>query len=67
VCEFIALEFDPAMVAPPERAAVETELAPVGVWRERLEADQLAAFEEVGAEMLAELGYAEPMTATSRT
>jgi len=57
VCEFLQLAFDPAMVDPPERSAVEAGLAPVGIWRERLGPDQLAAFEEVGAEMLAELGY----------
>ena len=34
-------------------------------WRERLAPDQLEAFEEVGAELLAELGYArEPAVAS---
>lgn len=58
VCEFLELPFDPAMVQPPERAAIEAELGPVGGWRERLGAEQLEAFEDVGGEMLAELGYA---------
>jgi hypothetical protein len=57
VCEFLELPFDAAMIAPPERAAVEGELAPIGIWRERLGPEQLTAFEEVGGEMLAELGY----------
>ena len=67
VCEFLELDFDDAMVAPPERAAVEAELAPVGIWRERLGPEQLAAFEEVGGEMLAELGYPSAVpSATNR-
>jgi hypothetical protein len=57
VCEFLELPFDAAMVSPPERAAVEAELAPIGIWRDRLGPEQLTAFEEVGGEMLAELGY----------
>ena len=57
VCDFLELPFDPAMIDPAERAAVEAELAPVGVWRERLGPEQLAAFDEVAGEMLAELGY----------
>jgi len=57
ICDFLELPFDPAMVDPAERSAVEAELAPVGIWRERLGPEQLAAFEEVGAEMLSELGY----------
>lgn len=59
VCDFLELEFHPAMATPPERAAIEAELGPVGGWRERLGPDQVEAFEEVGGEMLAELGYAE--------
>jgi hypothetical protein len=57
VCEFIELDFDPAMVDPPERSRIETALAPVGGWRERLEPEQLEAFEEVAGPMLDELGY----------
>jgi len=57
VCEFIELDFDPAMVDPPGRAALAEELGSVGGWRTRLGPDQLAAFEEVAAESLAELGY----------
>ncbi len=57
VCEFIELDFEPGMIDPPERSAVETALAPVGAWRERLEPDQLEAFEEVAGPMLDELGY----------
>ena len=41
VCEFLELPFDPAMVDPPERAAIEAELGPVGGWRERLGPEQL--------------------------
>ena len=59
VCEFIELPFDPAMVDPPERAAIEADLGPVGRWRERLAPEQLAAFEEAAGEMLDELGYRE--------
>ncbi len=57
VCDFIELPFDAAMIDPAVRAAVEAELGPVGGWRERLGPEQLAAFEEVGGEMLTELGY----------
>ena len=57
VCEFIELPFDPAMVDPPERSGIESVLGPVGCWRERLEPEQLGAFEEVAGEMLDELGY----------
>jgi hypothetical protein len=57
VCDFIELDFDPAMVDPPDRSAIETALAPVGGWRERLEPEQLEAFEEVAGPMLDELGY----------
>jgi hypothetical protein len=57
VCDFIAIDFDPAMVDPPERSQIETQLGPVGSWRERLESDQLEAFEEVAGPMLDELGY----------
>jgi hypothetical protein len=57
VCEFIELPFEPAMVDPPERSRIETGLGPVGSWRERLEPEQLEAFEEVAGPMLDELGY----------
>jgi hypothetical protein len=57
VCDFIGLDFDPAMVDPPGRAGIEDALGPVGAWRERLEPDQLEAFEEVAGPMLDELGY----------
>jgi hypothetical protein len=57
VCEFIELDFDPAMVDPPERSRIETALGPVGGWRERLEPEHLEAFEEVAGPMLDELGY----------
>ena len=57
VCEFIELPFEAAMVDPPERSRIEAELAPVGSWRERLEPEQLEAFEEVAGKMLDELGY----------
>jgi len=57
VCEFIDLPFESGMVDPPERTAIETELGPVGCWRERLEPEQLGAFEEVAGELLDELGY----------
>jgi hypothetical protein len=59
VCELLELDFDPAMVDPPERAAIEAELGGVGAWHERLAPDQLGAFEEAGGEMLDELGYRE--------
>jgi Sulfotransferase family len=57
VCEFIELPFEASMIEPPERSAIEAELGPVGCWRERLELEQLGAFEEVAGEMLDELGY----------
>jgi hypothetical protein len=57
VCEFIELPFEAAMVDPPERSRIEDELGPVGCWRERLEPEQLGAFEEVAGVMLDELGY----------
>jgi len=57
VCGFIELDFDPAMVDPPERARIEAALGPVGGWRGRLEPGQLEAFEEVAGPMLDELGY----------
>ena len=57
VCEFIELPFEPAMLEPPDRSRIETALGPVGCWRERLEPEQLEAFEEVAGEMLDELGY----------
>jgi len=59
VCEFIELPFDAGMADPPEAATIRAELGAIGVWRERLEADHVEAFEEVGGEMLTELGYAE--------
>jgi len=57
VCEFIELPFESTMVDPPERSRIEAELGPVGCWRERLEPDQLGAFEEVAGAMLDKLGY----------
>jgi hypothetical protein len=57
VCEFIELPFEAGMVDPAGRGAVEAGLGPVGCWRERLEPEQLSAFEEVAGEMLDELGY----------
>ena len=65
VCEFLELSWEPAMAAPPERPELEAELGPVGGWRERLGADQVEAFEEVGGEMLAELGYTGEPAVTS--
>jgi hypothetical protein len=65
VCAFIELPFDQAMVDPPAAAAIRGELGPVGAWRERLGADALGAFEEVAAESLQELGYAEPAAAVT--
>ncbi len=59
VCEFIELDFDPAMTDPPDRDRIEGALGPIGSWRERLEPDQLGAFEEVAGPMLDELGYRE--------
>ena len=65
VCEFVELPYDAAMLAPPEAAAIEAELGPVGGWRERLGDEQLAAFMEVAGEMLTELGYAgRPLAAS---
>jgi hypothetical protein len=58
VCEWLDLSFDAAMIDPPAAAAIREELGPIGAWRERLGPDQLSAFEEVGGESLAELGYA---------
>ncbi len=57
VCEFIELPFEPDMVDPADRGTLEAVLGPVGCWRERLEPEQLGAFEEVAGEMLDELGY----------
>jgi hypothetical protein len=57
VCEFLELDFDPAMVEPPRRAEIEAELGAVGIWRQRLSAEDAAAFAEVAGELLAELGY----------
>ena len=45
------------MVDPADRGTLEAVLGPVGCWRERLEPEQLGAFEEVAGEMLDELGY----------
>ena len=59
VCEFIELDFDPAMTDPPDRDRIEAALGAVGSWRERLEPEQLEAFEEVAGPMLDELGYRE--------
>ncbi len=57
LCELLELDFDPAMIDPPERAGIEAGLGAVGGWRERLTAEQVAAFEEPAAEMLDLLGY----------
>ncbi|MEZ5155639.1 MAG: sulfotransferase [Solirubrobacterales bacterium] len=59
VCEFIELPFEAGMASPPDRSRIEAALGPVGSWRERLEPDQLEAFEEVAGPMLDELGYRE--------
>ncbi len=59
VCEFIELDFEPGMIDPPGRDGIETRLGPVGGWQERLEPEQLEAFEEVAGPMLDELGYRE--------
>jgi hypothetical protein len=45
------------MVDPPERAAIEAELGPVGAWRETLSAEDARAFADVAGELLDELGY----------
>lgn len=57
VCEFIELPYEAGIAQPQERARIEADLGPVGCWRERLEAHQVSAFEEVAGEMLDELGY----------
>ncbi len=57
VCEFIELPYEPGMADPEERSSIEEKLGPVGCWRDRLEPEQLGAFEEVAGEMLDELGY----------
>jgi hypothetical protein len=57
VCELCELGFDEAMLAPPERDAVERELGPVGQWRERLGPQGTAAFEEVAGDALRRLGH----------
>jgi Sulfotransferase family len=57
VCAFLELNFHEAMIDPPERAAIEAELGPVGAWRERLSDEDAAAFADVAGELLAELGY----------
>ncbi len=54
---FLELDFDEAMIDPPERAAIEAELGPVGAWRERLSDEDAAAFADVAGVLLAELGY----------
>jgi hypothetical protein len=59
VCGFIELPYEPGMVDPPDRARIADALGPVGGWRERLEPEQLGAFEEVAGPMLDELGYRE--------
>ena len=58
VCELLELDFDPAMIDPPERAEIEASLGTVGGWHERLTPEQVGAFEEPAAEMLDLLGYA---------
>lgn len=57
VCDFLELDFDPAMVDPPERAEIEAELGTVGLWRESLSSKDADAFAEVAGELLEELGY----------
>ncbi len=58
ICEFVELEFDPAMVNPPERAQIEAELGPIGGWREGgLSSEDAAAFGTVAGELLEALGY----------
>ncbi len=58
VCEFIDLGFDPAMVNPPAREAIEAELGEVGIWRRELSEEEVGAFTEVAGNLLTELGYA---------
>jgi hypothetical protein len=57
VCEFLEIEFDPAVVDPPERAQIVAELGPVGLWRETLSDEDADAFAEVAGDLLEELGY----------
>jgi hypothetical protein len=57
VCEFCELDFDDAMIDPPERAAIEAELGPVGHWKTALGSDDTEAFGEVAGRLLGELGY----------
>ena len=88
ICDFIELDFDPAMLdyheraeerlaekarelprrnRPPQPAAARLEshrLAKeppraerVGMWRERMSADEIAEYEAVAGELLVELGY----------
>ncbi len=57
VCDFIDLEFDPAMIDPPERAQAEAELGPVGHWKTALGSEDTEAFGEVAGRLLGELGY----------
>jgi hypothetical protein len=57
VCEFIELPYEAAMMEAEGRAEVEADLGPVGYWRERLDANQVSAFEEIAGETLGALGY----------
>ncbi len=57
ICELLELEFDPAMIDPPERAEIERTLGPIGGWRQSLGDEQSSAFEEVAGGLLRELGY----------
>ena len=58
VCEFLELDFDEAMLNPPERAELEAELGTAGIWRDGgLSREDADAFAEVAGELLDELGY----------
>ena len=57
ICDLLELDFEPVMIAPPERAELEAGLGAVDGWRRRLTPEQIAAFEEPAAEMLELLGY----------
>ncbi|HKJ36681.1 MAG TPA: sulfotransferase [Solirubrobacterales bacterium] len=58
VCEFLELDFEESMLEAPERAEIEAELGPAGMWRDGgLSAEDAEAFAEVAGELLDELGY----------
>ena len=61
VCEFIDLPFEQTMTDPYARAEIEKGLGPVGGWREKLDPSAVQAFEEVGGDLLDELGYRQPV------